>query len=261
MRLVSVVKGAVPRSLRPLLRRLVTSTAGRLGQPAIAHGALTQYVLKTYCRQRGAEIGPAATPYGRRGDTVMVDRFERRHARRSVVDVLADGRQLPFASAALDHLIASHVLEHQPDVLSTLAEWRRVLRPGGALVLVLPHLERTFDRDRTASDVAHHRGELGAPEHVFVDEAHWAEIERSLRERHYWMSDPRAKRPDGSWNRDWIVANQFVHYHAWTQHEMVGIVAAAGFRVVAAVETVPERRDSFLLVARRDGVNRRPADV
>jgi SAM-dependent methyltransferase len=250
------IKRLVPRRLRPAIRRGVTATAGRLGRPMIASGALTDHLLATYCTGRGVEIGPGATPYGHRPGTVLLDRFVERHERQSLVDVVGDGRVLPFPDRSLDHVIASHVLEHQPDVLATLAEWRRVLAPGGVLALVLPHLERTLDRDRRPSDVQHLLAETGRVQDLHLDDAHWSEYEASLRDDHYWMADPRARLTDGAWNREWIAANQFIHYHAWTQHEMAAVVAAAGFTVAAVIEQLPERPDSFLVVARRAAEDR-----
>jgi len=217
----------------------------------IAGGALTDHLLAVYCTGRGVEIGPGATPYGRRPGTVMLDRFAERHLRQSVVDVIGDGRALPFTDGSLHHVIASHVLEHQPDVLATLAEWRRVLAAEGALVLMLPHLERTLDRDRQPADVSHLVGETGATQPLHLDDVHWSEFEASLGDHHYWMDDPRARLGDGSWNREWIAANQFIHYHAWTQHEMAAIVTQAGFHVAAVIEELPERPDTFLVIARR----------
>lgn len=61
----------------------------------------------------------------------------------SGVDVVADiGERLPFKSGAADLIYASHVLEHFPtaDVPSLLAEWKRVLRPGGQLLVAVPDL-------------------------------------------------------------------------------------------------------------------------
>jgi predicted SAM-dependent methyltransferase len=60
------------------------------------------------------------------------------------VDVVADiGERLPFDDAAADLVYGSHVLEHFPtaEVPRLLAEWRRVLKPGGALLLAVPDLQ------------------------------------------------------------------------------------------------------------------------
>jgi SAM-dependent methyltransferase len=50
-----------------------------------------------------------------------------------------DGTTLPFADESQDTVMASHVLEHIPNPEAVLAEWFRVLKTGGFLVLFLPH--------------------------------------------------------------------------------------------------------------------------
>jgi SAM-dependent methyltransferase len=52
--------------------------------------------------------------------------------------VQADGNSLPLPDASVDLLAALDVLEHMDDDIRTLAEFRRVLRPGGQLVLAVP---------------------------------------------------------------------------------------------------------------------------
>lgn len=46
------------------------------------------------------------------------------------------GRPLPFEDDLFDLVYANFVVEHLEDPGATLAEWRRVLKPGGHLVLV-----------------------------------------------------------------------------------------------------------------------------
>lgn len=52
--------------------------------------------------------------------------------------VNGDGTALPFPDAAFDRIIASEVMEHVPDDLAALAEFERVLRPGGTIAITVP---------------------------------------------------------------------------------------------------------------------------
>lgn len=56
-----------------------------------------------------------------------------------VVDALDLEREpLPFPDDHFDVVIASHVLEHLQNARRALADWNRVLAPGGALILGVP---------------------------------------------------------------------------------------------------------------------------
>jgi SAM-dependent methyltransferase len=57
-------------------------------------------------------------------------------------DVRADIVALPFRDGVFDAVKASEVFEHVPAVAPALAECRRVLRPGGHMVITVPFLER-----------------------------------------------------------------------------------------------------------------------
>ncbi len=52
--------------------------------------------------------------------------------------VRGSGLTLPFADASFDKVICAEVLEHVPDYQRMLAEVRRVLKPGGMLVVSVP---------------------------------------------------------------------------------------------------------------------------
>jgi glycosyltransferase involved in cell wall biosynthesis len=70
------------------------------------------------------------------------------------VDIVAPGDLLPLADNSVDFVISSHVIEHFPDPIKALKEWRRVVRPGGYIYVIAPHKMRTFDRDRDRTTLA-----------------------------------------------------------------------------------------------------------
>jgi SAM-dependent methyltransferase len=80
-------------------------------------------------------------------------------------DGIVPGRRLIAEAGNLDEvthdtydaILASHVLEHLANPLGALAEWRRVVRPGGHLLLIVPHRDGTFDHRRPVTSLAHMR--------------------------------------------------------------------------------------------------------
>ncbi len=58
-------------------------------------------------------------------------------------------------SATYDFLLSSHTIEHMANPLRALEEWQRVLKPGGILVVVIPHKDGTFDHRRPVTPLTH----------------------------------------------------------------------------------------------------------
>lgn len=54
-----------------------------------------------------------------------------------------------------DFLIASHCLEHCANTLKTVKEWLRVVKKGGAILLILPEKRFTFDQNRPVTTFEH----------------------------------------------------------------------------------------------------------
>lgn len=59
----------------------------------------------------------------------------------SAADVLCDLDRFPypFADNSFDRLQAVHVIEHVSDVIRTMEEFHRLVRPGGRVYLATPH--------------------------------------------------------------------------------------------------------------------------
>lgn len=58
-------------------------------------------------------------------------------------------------NAKYDFLIASHCLEHCANTLKTVKEWLRVVKKGGAILLILPDKRATFDHNRPITTFKH----------------------------------------------------------------------------------------------------------
>jgi ubiquinone/menaquinone biosynthesis C-methylase UbiE len=52
---------------------------------------------------------------------------------------LADVRCLPFADASADAVTAQHLIEHLAEYEKALCEWRRILKPGGMMLVLTPN--------------------------------------------------------------------------------------------------------------------------
>ncbi len=119
--------------------------------------------------------------------------------RREVADVVADASRLPFPDGAAREVLARDVLEHLStwQVPAVLAEWWRVLAPGGRLVLRVPNLELLA--------------------RWLVEDHHTAEVVRSIYGGHRFG-------PEGAWD---------ARHSGWTPGLLTRLLAHSGFRVLA----------------------------
>jgi len=73
----------------------------------------------------------------------------------SKLDVIGRLEELPFADGSFDHVLSVVVLEHTPQPARVIEEFRRVLKRGGMVHLVVPHMweehQRPYDFFRFTS--------------------------------------------------------------------------------------------------------------
>lgn len=104
----------------------------------------------------GVEIGAFKSPIpGLAPLPFYVDRFRDYAGARCLADYYGDATALPFRDNSLDYVATSHVLEHTPNPVLALAEWYRVLRPGGIIYCLVPDRRCTWDHARPLTAVAH----------------------------------------------------------------------------------------------------------
>jgi arsenite methyltransferase len=85
------------------------------------------------------EVGPAGRVHGVDPSESMLALARRRERAPDAAPVelqVADALALPFAGASLDAVVSTQVLEYVDDVPAALEEARRVLRPGGRLLVL-----------------------------------------------------------------------------------------------------------------------------
>jgi SAM-dependent methyltransferase len=118
----------------------------------------------------GLEIGALDKPAALRSvgrvyyaDYASVAELRRNHAetptvdKDNIVDVdfVTGGHPLSQVipeDLCFDYVVASHVAEHVPDLISWLADLGQVVKPGGIVSLIIPNKEFTFDIKRTVSE-------------------------------------------------------------------------------------------------------------
>lgn len=121
-------------------------------------------ILAPYCIGTGFDIGFGGDPIVPDAITVDLARpYTRVGAARQILRL--DARDLsPICDGCADFVYSSHLLEDfaWPDIHRAVAEWRRILRPGGLLVVCCPD-ERRYRAHCAA------RGEAPNEHHSIAD--------------------------------------------------------------------------------------------
>jgi SAM-dependent methyltransferase len=139
------------------------------------------------------------------------------------------------ANASYDAVLASHVIEHLANPLGGLAQWQRVVRPGGHVLLVVPHRDGTFDHRRTPTTIEHMRADAardtGEDDRTHLDE---------ILERHDLGRDP------GAPNREVFeqrcrenLSTRAMHHHVFVSRTVVELCEAAGLDVLMIRAVLP----------------------
>jgi SAM-dependent methyltransferase len=104
------------------------------GQRVLDVGSGNGYVLSRYSQAGARTFGVDLTQ-------TAVDLCRRRFQLQRVKGqfLVANAEDLPFSTASFDCVCSMGVLHHTPDTTRAVAEIRRVLKPGGRLILMLYH--------------------------------------------------------------------------------------------------------------------------
>jgi SAM-dependent methyltransferase len=145
----------------------------------------------------------------------------------------AAGRNMILESSALhtieeasyDFVLSSHSLEHCANPIKALKEWQRVLRPGGAVIIILPHSRYTFDHLRPLTSVDHMledwRSDVGEDDRTHIEEmSSLLDFSRTTAKREELLPE---------------LADNFrsrcVHHHVFDEANSRTLLEAAGLKV------------------------------
>lgn len=149
-----------------------------------------------YCGGKGVElVATAHNPFGLQGSiNVAPDATDKRTAlakrakkmredqaemcgEYALIDEVGDPTSIPLGDNSVDYIIASHVIEKEPDILGALREMCRVLVEDGVIVFIIPRQDQLPEDDRgvpwtdeaVMAALGSHTGELS-----LLDEVVWA---------------------------------------------------------------------------------------
>ena len=132
----------------------------------------------------------------------------------------------PIEPASYDAVFASHVIEHLANPIGALRRWRRLVKPGGHILLVVPHYEGSFDHRRSVTSLDHL---LADAEHE-TGEADLSHLDEALA-----LFDPSRDDPRGAALFEQRVranpSTRALHHHVFDSRAAVAMCEAAGLTI------------------------------
>jgi SAM-dependent methyltransferase len=150
--------------------------------------------------------------------------------------ILCEGSDLsPVADGSYDFVLSCHNLEHFANPVKALYEWKRVLRPGGALIVVLPNYNNTFDHRRSPTNVDHMFEDF----HRNVGEDDLTHLPEIV-EKHDLAMDPGGlSSSDFRARCEANLDNRCLHHHVFDERNSRELLERAGFVVRSVDKAFP----------------------
>lgn len=191
---------------------------------------MNQYsVASMYIKGSGIEIGALHNPLRITSSAKVkyVDRMTITELRKQYpeldtqelvdIDIIDDGEQLTkIIDSTQDFVIANHFLEHCQNPIGAIRNMLRVLKQGGILYLSIPDKRYSFDTDRPITSIDHLLKD-------YYEDPEWSKrqhLEEWVKHIDKIKDDAEAEqRILHLMNLDYSI-----HYHAWTQTEMLELI-------------------------------------
>lgn len=149
---------------------------------------------------------------------------------------ISEASTLAFASSeSYDFLLSSHMIEHTANPLKVLLEWKRVLKPNGMMLIVIPHKEGTFDRYRPTTDINHIIQDFEQQ----IDESDLTHLDEILK-LHDFTRDPLAGSLENFTKRsEKNIENRCLHQHVFDIKLAIETIDIAGLQIKSVSTSRP----------------------
>jgi SAM-dependent methyltransferase len=141
------------------------------------------------------------------------------------------------ANSTYDFVLSSHNLEHFANPIKALFEWKRITRPGGALVLVVPDYRRTFDHRRAPTTVEHmmedYARNMTEDDMTHLDEVlrcHDLDLDGTLKT--HTFEELRQRSVNN-------LRNRVMHHHVFDNVNSAELLTRVGMEVLAVERALP----------------------
>lgn len=136
-----------------------------------------------------------------------------------------DLKEVP--DSAYDFALSCHSLEHVANPIKAVMEWKRVLKPGGLLILVLPEKVNTFDSNRPYTTLAH----LLQDYKNNTDETDTTHFEEILNLHNYSRDIGTASKEEFNTRLQGNLVNRCAHHHVFSLEVTAEMLNYCGFSV------------------------------
>ena len=127
-----------------------------------------------------------------------------------------------------DFVISSHCLEHCANPIAALKEWKRVLKPNGHILILVPNKEYTFDHGRKVTNFEHlkedYNNEVGEEDLTHLDE---------ILQLHDLEMDKPAGTVEAFRKRSLKnFENRFLHHHVFDKGLLKELLRHQNFKII-----------------------------
>ncbi len=147
--------------------------------------------------------------------------------RRLGVQYILEGTDLKtLADGTYDVVYSSHVIEHLANPIQALNEWKRVLKPGGTLFLIVPHKRLGFDHRRPLTSIQHLVNDFDQG----VDESDITHLEE-IKGLHDLQMDPcSGTRQEWTSELDRNLESRVAHHHVFDERLVEKMLSRIGMQ-------------------------------